>query len=129
MEKAKIQVRFSDCDMLGHVNNAVYLNYFESARLHYLQALLGRNWDWTKKGIILLKNTIEYKLPVFLNEEIEVEMKTVKLGNKSFTLNYILYANGVQKTIGESIMVCFDYEKNATIEIPEILKLALEKLK
>lgn len=128
MEKAKIQIRFSDCDMLGHVNNAVYLNYFESARLHYLNSLLGETWDWYKKGIILLKNTIEYKLPVFLNDNVEIELKTKSIANKSFTLTYDLYANKKLKTIGESVMVCFDFEKNTTIEIPEILKVALQKI-
>ena len=42
----KIQVRFSDLDTLGHVNNAVYLSYFEMARIAYFTPLLGENWDW-----------------------------------------------------------------------------------
>ena len=29
----RVEVRFRDCDPLGHVNNAVYLTYLEQARL------------------------------------------------------------------------------------------------
>lgn len=129
MERAKIQVRFSDCDMLGHVNNAVYLNYFESTRLHYLNALLGEEWDWNKTGIILLKNVVEYKVPVLLKDKVEVDLSTKEIGKKSFTLAYNLYANGIEKTTGESVIVCFDFTKNKTIEIPTLLKKALETIK
>ena len=37
----QIEVRFRDLDALGHVNNAVYLTYFEIARLHYCKHLFG----------------------------------------------------------------------------------------
>ena len=36
-----IQIRWRDLDALGHVNNAVYLTYFELARLAYIRAVLG----------------------------------------------------------------------------------------
>ena len=45
IEPAKIQIRYSDIDLMGHVNNAVYLNYFEYTRVYYLDQLLGKNWD------------------------------------------------------------------------------------
>ena len=36
----EVQVRFSDIDLLGHVNNVAYFNYFEMARIHYFHPLL-----------------------------------------------------------------------------------------
>ena len=39
--KLAIQIRWRDLDALGHVNNAVYLTYFELARLAYVRTLLG----------------------------------------------------------------------------------------
>ncbi len=39
--RVPIQIRWRDLDALGHVNNAVYLTYFELARLAYIRALLG----------------------------------------------------------------------------------------
>jgi acyl-CoA thioesterase FadM len=38
-----LDVRFRDLDGLGHVNHAVYLTYFEAARLAYYASLTGRS--------------------------------------------------------------------------------------
>ena len=46
IQPANIQVRFSDLDVLGHVNNTIYFSYFELARVHYFRELLGIDWDW-----------------------------------------------------------------------------------
>ena len=48
IKPAKISVRFADCDMMGHVNNAVYLSYFEEARMHYFAQMVDENWNWKK---------------------------------------------------------------------------------
>ena len=64
---AKIQVRFSDLDVLGHVNNTIYLSYFEMARVHYFKELLGEGWDWNKFGIVLAKNEVEYFKYIAIN--------------------------------------------------------------
>ncbi len=61
MTPAKIQVRFTDLDVLGHVNNNVYLSYFEMTRVHYFKELLGENWDWRKFGIVLVKNDLGWQ--------------------------------------------------------------------
>jgi acyl-CoA thioester hydrolase len=125
----KIQVRFSDIDLMGHVNNAVYLNYFESARMYYLLAVLGKDWDWIKNGIILKSNEIEYIKPVFLNENPEVFVTLKHLGVKSFTLAYELRVDNEIKTIGRSVLVSFDFKQNNTKDLSQEFKLALNKLK
>ena len=55
MLSTKIQIRFADCDLAGHVHNAAYLHYFEQARMHFFVAQLGDGWDWKKTGFILKK--------------------------------------------------------------------------
>ena len=81
---AKIQVRFTDLDVLGHVNNNVYLSYFEMARVHYFKELLGENWNWRKHTVVLAKNEVEYIRPVLLEHQPEVIMQMESFGNKSF---------------------------------------------
>ena len=125
---SKIYVRFSDIDVMGHVNNAVYLNYFESARMDFFNQLLGKNWDWINNGIILLKNEIEYLRPVVLHDEPLIQLFVEKLGTKSFVLGYELSVNGELYTRGSSTLVCFDYTKKMTVEIPEDLRTKLTGL-
>jgi acyl-CoA thioester hydrolase len=125
----KIQVRFSDIDLMGHVNNAVYLNYFESARMHYLLTVLGLDWDWKENGIILKTNEIEYHKPVFLGENPEVFVTLEHLGVKSFTLAYELHVGNEIKTVGKSVLVSFNFNTNKTQELSTAFKNALLKLK
>lgn len=128
IEPIKIQVRFSDVDVMGHVNNAVYLSYFETARMHYLHQLLGGNWDWAKDGIILLRNEIDYVKSVLLTDTPVIKMTTDRIGGKSFVLSYELTVNDIVYTRGKATLVCFNYEQKKTVEIPEILKLKLGEL-
>ncbi len=123
----RIQIRFSDVDMMGHVNNAVYLNYFETARMHFLTKELGSKWDWVRKGIVLRKNEIEYLEPVMLNDIIDIEVKPETIGNTSFTLVYTLRVGDKVKCKGESRLVCYDYEERTTHQVYDEFKKAFDR--
>src|SRR6218665_2935682 len=102
----KLKVRFSDCDMMQHVNNAVYLNYFEEARIHYFNHLLGLDWDWRKHGVLLRKNELEYLRPILLHEPVTIEVFLKHIGDKSFTLAYEVKVLDDLRTTGTSVLVC-----------------------
>jgi acyl-CoA thioester hydrolase len=121
-----IQVRFSDIDSLGHVNNSVYLNYFEMARVEFFTPLLGHDWDWSKQGVILRKNEVEYLRPVLLHQKPEIIIYTKSIGTKSFILEYELKIEGEIYTIGSSVLVCFNLIENRSIDIPLKMREILE---
>ena len=125
----KIQVRFSDLDVMGHVNNSVYLSYFEMARVAFFSPLMGEKWDWKKNGVLLRKNEVEYLFPVLLHEEPEITIFTTSIGTKSFTLEYELKVGDKLCTTGTSVLVCYDAENNKTIEVPQEMRTVLEGLK
>lgn len=129
IKPASIFVRFSDLDVMGHVNNAIYLSYFECARVHYFGSLLGKDWDWRKNGVLLVRNEVDYVKPIFLTDIPQITMYCDHIGSKSFTVSYEIHVNDVLTSTGKSVLVCFDASKSATIEIPIELKKALELLK
>lgn len=129
MNPAKIQVRFGDLDVMGHVNNSVYLSYFEMARVHYFGELLGKDWNWLEDGVLLVKNEIEYLRPILLNDEPIITVFRDEIGTKSFTLSYEIKVNDVITTIGKSTLVCFNSRINKTQEIPPAMMEALDRLK
>lgn len=128
-KSVKIQVRFSDLDVMGHVNNSVYLSYFEMARVAFFSPLMGEKWDWKKNGVLLRKNEVEYLYPVLLHEEPDITIFTSSIGTKSFTLEYELKVGERLCTIGSSVLVCFDAVNNKTIEVPQEMRNVLESLK
>ncbi len=128
IEPITIQVRFADVDVMGHVNNAVYLSYFEITRMHYFKHMLNREWDWQKDGIILLKNEIEYHRPVRLNDRPVIKMIVDHIGNKSFTLSYEVKVNDFICCSGKSVLVGYDNTEHKSIPIPPQMKDELIKL-
>lgn len=128
IEPVKIQIRYSDIDLMGHVNNAVYLNYFEYTRVYYFEKLLGKDWDWEHKGFILVRNKVEYLIPLLLSYEPIIEMSIGDIGNKSFILHYEVRVNNTVYTLGSSKMVAYDMVEKKSILIPDEMKKSFSYL-
>jgi acyl-CoA thioester hydrolase len=122
---ARIFVRLTDLDILGHVNNAIYLTYFEIARMHYFAELVGTDWNWMEEGVVLVKNEVEYLKPIVLNDVPYVKVSLIQLGTKSFTLGYEITVKDQLVTKGSSVLVGFNSKTKSTIEIPERMKEAI----
>ncbi len=123
--RTTVALRFADIDGLGHVNNANYLTYMESARIKYFNDVIGESIDWSKNGIILAQASINFKAPVEItDEEVIVHTWCSNIGTKSFELSYSI-VNGKSQAIaaeGATTMVCFDYVEKRTMEMPELWK-------
>jgi acyl-CoA thioester hydrolase len=123
------EIRFSDIDAMGHVNNAVYFSYFEQARISFFRQLIGGQWNWKQFGVLVARNEIDYKMPVLLQDKITIEVGVESVGIKSFTMNYqIKREDGLLCASGRSVMVCFDHINAKSIAIPEIWRDELTKL-
>lgn len=122
--KIPIDIRWSDMDELGHVNNAVYLTYFEQARVYYFQDSC--QWNWKETGVILANAHIDFLRPVIFPNPTFIHLRTSKIGNKSFELQYLITSEikGREKlaTTGSTTLVMFDYHKQVSIPMPDYLK-------
>lgn len=125
------EIRFSDIDAMGHVNNAVYLTYFEQARMHYFRELIGR-WDWRKHGVIVAHNEVDYKRPIFLSDKVEIHVFCQAMGTKSLTMSYKVLVKqkdgDVEACTGATVLVCFDHETQKTCPVPEEWKAPLQRI-
>lgn len=128
IEPVKIQIRYADLDALGHVNNSNYLTYFEIARVHYFNALLGKDWDWRNEGMILVNSSLEFLKPLLIQHEAEVKISTLSVGTKSFELYYEISVDDVVFCSGKSVIVAFNRLRNETIPIPSVMREGLLRL-
>lgn len=120
--KTEIPIRFSDMDMFGHANNAVYLTYFEQARSNYWTEII--KWDWKKTGIIVAKAEVDYVKPILYSEKIFAYVKTSRLGNSSWDIEYVLVCSSEDgtetlRTKGKTVQVAIDYQSNKPTPIPK----------
>ena len=122
--KMKLDIRWSDMDEMRHVNNAVYLTYFEQARVYYFHEAC--QWNWKEIGVILASAHVDYLRPVVFPNPTYVYVRTSKIGTKSFEISYLITSivNGVEEltTTGYTTMVLYDYETNKSVAIPDFLK-------
>ena len=66
--------------------------------------------------MILRTNEVEYLSPVYLHDQPFVELYVEAIGTKSFTVGYEIRVNNELKTIGKSVLVCYNsVEKTATL--------------
>ena len=86
----QLDVRFRDCDPLGHVNNAVYLTYLEQARLFYWRSLwgFGSAAAAALPGVILARAEIDYKRPRSTGRCSRSDSGFAVIGRTTFTYEY-----------------------------------------
>lgn len=121
--RVPIQVRFCDLDGLGHINNAVYLSYFEIGRVAYFQEILGAR-TFREIGFILAEVTVRFRAPGKLEEPLSLGIRAVEMHNSSFTFEYELVETGTGRIIatGRSVQVWYDYERGQPVRIPEEIR-------
>ena len=103
---------------MGHVNNAVFLTYIESARFAFLDHL-GAASGVDNMPIIVARIEIDFRAPVNLGDEIEIAVRATRFGDKSFDLDYVLRVGGQVVAEAKSVLVGYDYGSGETIAIPE----------
>jgi acyl-CoA thioester hydrolase len=111
-------VRFRDLDAKGHVNNAVYLTYMESARIAFF-VHVGAITGVDDLSIIVARIEIDFRAPLELDEQVEIGVRAARFGTKSFDLEYELRAGGRVVAEAKSVCVGYDYESGETVPIPE----------
>ena len=119
----EIEVRFRDCDLLGHVNNAVYLSYLEQARFGHWQRLSGT----TTVPFILARAECDYRLPVTLGDRLIVRVAVAHVGRSSYTLEYeVLHARTRQLVAtARTVQVMYDYTAGRSFPIPDHIRVKL----
>ncbi|MGI8893199.1 MAG: acyl-CoA thioesterase [Bacteroidia bacterium] len=119
----KIEVRFSDLDAFGHVNNARFLTYYEEARVKYFDEIVTVPVYWAKQGLILARIECDFRDAIKHGDELIVYTRCSRIGTKSFDLNYLIERKSKGKisvaSTGMSVLVAFDYEKNSPMAIPQ----------
>ena len=80
-----VQIRFSDVDQFGHMNNSVYFSLYDLAKTTYIKDVLG-SADWSKLAIVVANINANFFMPVFFSDHLVIETAVVHLGHKSFTL-------------------------------------------
>ena len=123
-----IPVRWGDMDAYGHVNNAVFSTYFETARMKFFERVgVVKDGGRAQVAPAIVSATINFRQQVHYPAELEAGIRCVKVGNTSFTLEHHLFRAGTDEVVadGTSVIAWVDYAEGKAVSLPGPLREAL----
>lgn len=117
-----IEVRSTEIDMLGHVNNAKYLEYLEWGREKWYEEVGISFADMRKQGLgtVTVKITIQYRKEVRMGEKLTIVTQPLTKGRKSFTLEQIIYNEQQEKvTEAEVVVAVISLKERRAVPLPD----------
>ena len=125
----RLEVRFRDCDSMGHTNNAVYLTYLEQTRFAHWRSLWGFGTPQLAPGlpgVILARVECDYRRPATYGDLLEVRMRVSEVGRTSFRYEYeIVDQEGRTVLRAKTVQVMYDYATEKPVPIPDDIRALL----
>jgi acyl-CoA thioester hydrolase len=132
----RIIVRFSDCDPLGHVNNAVYSTYLEQTRIVLWRQQAGfelRRGAGGKQprgeGFILARTEIDFRSEAHDGDELEVRLSLEGFGRTSARYGYQIVDVPTGRLVAEakSVQVWYDYDAGRPVPLTDETRTRLSQ--
>ncbi len=121
MTTTPIQIRFSDIDVIGHVNNALLQQYLDLGKSGYFKDVLMLPLMWKERGFVAATTTTNYDKEVLVDDKIVVCTFVEKIGTKSLTIGQEIRCevSGDVKVRSRSVLVAFDIVNHLSIPVPD----------
>ncbi|OLS39926.1 thioesterase family protein [Bacillus sp. MRMR6] len=122
MHEIQVNVRFGETDALGHINNTSYFIYLEEARIRFFETL-GYNMETGDWKFILASTKCDFVSQGYFNQTLNIKTYVSKIGTKSFQIEHDMIDQKTEELIakGNAIMVYFDFDKQQSEPLPELL--------
>jgi acyl-CoA thioester hydrolase len=137
---ARLEIRYGDLDPYGHVNNAVYLEFFEKIRMVYWHAIADlagiqerEAGDVPGARYVIAETTIRFKRAIFFEDTLHGAAYMRSVGNRSYTMDFELrtgetFEDGMLVAEGSAAHVFFDPVKDAVQPRPDWFLPTVAKL-
>lgn len=116
-----LQTRFSDIDMLGHINNSVYITFFDLGKADYMTTALGQKMEAGHVAAAIVNINASFFSPAYFNEPLRVATAVTRLSNRSLTMEQRIFnpSTGDVKCCATSILAGFDPLTATSVELPQ----------
>jgi len=111
-------IRFADLDPQGHVNQAVFLTYFETGRVAMFR---DRDLSIGVPGatFVLVRMEVDYLRELHWPGTIEIGTGVAEFGRSSFTVAQAIFCEDACTAAGRATMVCIDLDTRKSRPLPE----------
>jgi acyl-CoA thioester hydrolase len=121
----EVTLRYSDMDVMGHLNNAVYATLFEAGRVAYVEGMLAP-YTPAGAGYVIVKLTVEFKAEAKYPGVARILTRVSRVGGSSMTYQQELHVNGRLAATAESICALFDMTRRKAMRCPEAMRIFLK---
>lgn len=130
MKRTSIQIRFTDIDVFGHVNNAIYAELFDTARYTFIKDLLP-DLDPKGRSIVLVHLDTDFRKQILFTDRIYVETWINKVGERSVGMGQRIVneEDGSVHAESSSVLSTYDAALQQSFPMPEKWRKALEAIK
>lgn len=121
-----LRVRYSEVDAQGHVNNAVYLSYFEVGRVEWLRAagFSYRDLEERGYGFVVVEALVRYHRAAFFDDELTVHTRLAELTRASLRFEYSALRGEEVLATGHTRHACVTLANGRPTRVPaEVLEL------
>lgn len=118
--RTPVQTRFNDVDIFGHLNNSVYLQFADLAKMRYFLQFMGGRFDPKTLGMVVANINCDFYHPAYLTESLEVLTAVASISTSSLIMEQrIVNTDGQVKCIVRTVMVSFDPATATSVPIEE----------
>ncbi len=110
-----LQMRFNDIDMVGHLNNSVYITFFDLGKVEYFRSVFPEGVNWHHIPLVVVNINCNFYSPTYLDEPIEVTTAVTAMSERSLKMEQRIVnrETGDVKCVAQTVMAGFD-PKTAT---------------
>lgn len=120
------RVRFSDTDMIGHVNNLAFTAYLETGRSMFLRDFtLGV--DAPRALFVLAEVSVRYLSEAHWPDEVAIGTGVTEIGQRSIRIGQGLFTGERCFSTAESVLVLMDEATRRARQIPEDIRAWLQR--
>lgn len=125
-----IQIRFSDYDSFGHINNNAYMAYLDIGKFAFYRSLFGCQPTADQIGAVIVNINVDFMAPSVVGEPLQVQTAVASLGNKSFSLyqRIVCKTSGHIKAQATTVIAGFDMATGVSAPLNDRLAVALREL-
>ena len=121
-----IEPRFSETDILGHINNTAFPVWFETARQDIFK-LVHPNLSSSDWPMIIAHIHVDFILQTEYGDKVTIKSSISKIGKKSFNVTHEAYQNQLLVAKGDAVLVWYNYAQQSSSLIPEEIRELLKQ--
>lgn len=118
--RTPVQIRFNDIDMFGHLNNSVYLQFADLAKMRYFMQFMDGHFDPARLGLVVANINCNFYHPAYIQEKLEVLTTVASIATSSLVMEQrVVNSDGEVKCICTTVMVGFDPRTATSVPVTD----------